>query len=102
VAKAIVRCAERPRRELSVGTAPALMAFMYTVLTPLYEAMAPRLVRSRHLGKAPAGDATGNLFQPRAPFRETGGWNRIRPYALWGALAAGGWLALKRRPLLHG
>ena len=59
-------------------------------------------MRARHLKPAPAADGPGNLFEPKGPAGETGGWKRVRPYALIGAVAAAGVLAvMRRRPLLH-
>lgn len=102
VAHAIVRVASRPRRELSVGATPGVLALMRLLMKPIYERLQPKIVRRTHLGTRPASDQSGNLFQPSSPGGESGGWKRSRPYAILAAIAAGGIVtALRRRHLLH-
>jgi len=76
-ARTIVRCAEKPRRELGVGLMPSLMGLLRTLARPLWERLAPAMMRNQHLGKMPAADAPGNLFQPKSPGGESGGWKKL-------------------------
>lgn len=76
-ARDIVRCAERPRREIGVGLMPAMMGLMRTLMQPIYERIAPAMMRNQHLAKVPAGDGPGNLFSPRPPAGESGGWRQL-------------------------
>jgi NADP-dependent 3-hydroxy acid dehydrogenase YdfG len=78
VAAAIVRCAERPRREVRIGTAPALMTLMARLVPWVYERVQPRMVESDHLGKHGAAPTSGNFADPREPHRVDGGWRARR------------------------
>jgi NADP-dependent 3-hydroxy acid dehydrogenase YdfG len=74
VARAIVRCAASPRREVLVGAAPRLFTLM-SMLTPwIYERLQPRMVSRQHLGPAPAGPSSGNLERTRRPYADDAGW----------------------------
>ena len=88
-ARTIVRCAERPKREVSVGIMPVVMGLFRTLAKPLWERMAPVMMRRDHLGKAPAADAPGNLFAPKPPGGESGGWKKLGEKAATPSLAAG-------------
>jgi short-subunit dehydrogenase len=90
VARAIVRCAERPRRELLVGAQPRLASLLRPLLRPLSERLTPALVQRRHLGANGAVDSPGNLFVPVGPGGASGGWKRVRPFAALAALVAAG------------
>jgi NADP-dependent 3-hydroxy acid dehydrogenase YdfG len=78
VAAAIVRCAERPRREIRVGAAPALITLMARVIPWVYERMQPRMVEKDHLGKLGAGPTSGNFNDPRETHQVDGGWRARR------------------------
>jgi short-subunit dehydrogenase len=78
VARAIVRCAERPRREVVVGTAPRLMALIDRWMPWLYERVQPVLVHRDHLGTRRVLATSGNFAQARDPHREDGGWRERR------------------------
>lgn len=78
VAAAIVRCAERPRRELRVGAAPALMMMIARVIPWVYERVQPRMVDRDHLGKHGAPPTSGNFADPRGPHQIDGGWRARR------------------------
>ncbi len=78
VARAIVRCAERPRREVIVGTMPRLMTIFDHLVPWLYERVQPFLVQHDHLGKERALPTSGNFAQPREPHRVDGGWRERR------------------------
>jgi NADP-dependent 3-hydroxy acid dehydrogenase YdfG len=87
VAAAIVGLAERPRREVVVGTAPRLMTLMAHVVPWLYERVQRVLVLHDHLGRLGAAVDGGNLVVPRDPHDVDGGW-RIRRSPGARALAA--------------
>lgn len=78
VAEAIVRCAERPRREIMVGAAPRLMVFMGRLLPWLYERVQPILVLRDHLGHAGVAATSGNFARPLEPHTVDGGWKARR------------------------
>lgn len=78
VAEAIVKCAERPRREVFVGSASRMMTFMDRVLPWLYERIQPILVRRDHLGRYGVAATAGNLDRPTQPHAIDGGWRARR------------------------
>ncbi|MCU1277527.1 MAG: oxidoreductase, short-chain dehydrogenase/reductase family [bacterium] len=86
-ARTIVECAERPKREVSVGIMPVVIGLFRTLAKPLWERIAPAMIRGGHLGQATAADAPGNLFQPKGPAGESGGWKRLRAKAAKPSLA---------------
>jgi short-subunit dehydrogenase len=73
VARAIVHCAERPRREVLVGAMPRLSAVMQVLVPMLFERLQPRMVNRSHLG-GPASDTEGNISRPLPPHADRGGW----------------------------
>ncbi|HVJ93931.1 MAG TPA: SDR family oxidoreductase [Labilithrix sp.] len=78
VARAIVNCAEHPRREVFVGAAPVLMS-LSQVLTPwLFERVLPRLIDRLHLGRYGAPVTKGNLEHSTQPHAERAGWKEGR------------------------
>jgi len=87
-ARTIVRCAERPKREVSVGIMPAVMGLFRTLMKPIWERVAPAMMRNEHLGKTPAADGRGNLFAPMPPAGESGGWKKLGEKAATPSLAA--------------
>lgn len=78
VAAAIVRCAERPRREIRIGGAPMLMTMMARVVPWLYERVQPRMIEKDHLGALGPGPTSGNFADPREPHQVDGGWRARR------------------------
>lgn len=74
VAEAIVRCAERPRREVLVGMAPRVMSLMGLLVPWIWERLQPKMVASSHLGKGGAPDTAGNFATPTGPHADRGGW----------------------------
>src|SRR5262249_14929308 len=61
VARAIVRCARSPRREVLVGAAPYWMT-LFHMLTPwIFERVQPRLVSTQHLGSTSVSRTSGAL-----------------------------------------
>jgi NADP-dependent 3-hydroxy acid dehydrogenase YdfG len=74
VARAIVRCAERPRREVLVGGAPFMMSLMQLLTPWLFERVMPQLVARTHLQRRAGRDTRGNFRQPLPPHADRGGW----------------------------
>lgn len=79
VAKAIIRCAERPKREVIVGNAGRMLALQHTLSLGLYERMAARLIDKDHFQNEPAPPTSGNLFEPvQEGSGVSGGWKEAR------------------------
>lgn len=78
VAEAIVRCAERPKREVLVGSAPRIMLLVGRLLPWLYERVQPMLVRKDHLGRGGVPATSGNFARPSEPHAIDGGWKSRR------------------------
>jgi NAD(P)-dependent dehydrogenase (short-subunit alcohol dehydrogenase family) len=111
VARAIVGLAERPRREVMVGSAGRMIALQRLLAPAVAERMLARQVDTDHFQDRPAPPTDGNLFEPIAEgVGISGGWKEdgqapmpIRP-VLTGlaagvpALAAWWWL----RPAANG
>ncbi len=75
VARAIVRCAEKPRREVIVGSAGLMLNLVNTVSPGLAEQMMAKQVEKKHLTDQPALPTSGNVFEPvPALDRISGGW----------------------------
>lgn len=109
VARAIVRCVEHPRREVTVGWAGHLLEFGHWLMpASLYSWLAPYVFDLTALGSRPAEVTPGNLFVPMpelnqidGAYRKSGAHRAIR-VAVGGAIAlapaviAAGWLRRRR------
>ncbi|MFI7577226.1 SDR family NAD(P)-dependent oxidoreductase [Micromonospora sp. NPDC049497] len=75
VARAIVDCADRPRREVSVGRLNVVMRFGFTVLPGAYDVLVVPLMRLAGLSNRPVEPHEGAVFTPN-PAGESvrGGW----------------------------
>ncbi|WBB81571.1 SDR family NAD(P)-dependent oxidoreductase [Micromonospora sp. WMMD882] len=75
VARAIVACADRPRREVTVGSANLVMRFGFTALPGLYDVLVGPLMRLAGLSRRPTPPHPGVVFAPN-PAGEAvrGGW----------------------------
>lgn len=78
VARAIVACAEHPRREVLVGLAPRLMTFFDRFFPQLFERLQPRAVLREHLGRGGVPSDSGNFVEPIPPHAVHGGWKERR------------------------
>jgi NAD(P)-dependent dehydrogenase (short-subunit alcohol dehydrogenase family) len=94
VAKAIVRCARRPRHEVTVGWTGHALDWWYAVTPPrLVNRVMPRAFDVSVFGPGSAEPAPGNLFAPMPELNGVdGGWRRtpearVRRRAVAGALA---------------
>ncbi|MBX3264120.1 MAG: SDR family NAD(P)-dependent oxidoreductase [Labilithrix sp.] len=82
VAHAILRCAERPRREVFVGGAPILTTLLHLFLPWLYEHVQADLIARPRLGPLPAPKIPGNIPETLPPYAVDGGWRRGRESVL--------------------
>ncbi len=64
VARAIVRCAERPRWEVVVGSSVRTLEALHALSPALYERVIDRTVRKGFLRDEPGEPGSGNLFEP--------------------------------------
>jgi NAD(P)-dependent dehydrogenase (short-subunit alcohol dehydrogenase family) len=104
VASAIVRTAERPRRETYVGNAGRIAGFLRSIAPATAERVIAHNVEKRHFQDRVAPSHTGNLFHPRADLNAVdGGWRSdhsfLQTIAMAGMVAAPvliGWLAARR------
>jgi NAD(P)-dependent dehydrogenase (short-subunit alcohol dehydrogenase family) len=93
VAKTIVGCAERPRREVFVGTSATVINLQHTLAPGLTERSFARMVDSQHLADEPAPPNPGAAFEPMPGTGVSGGWEgrkktRARRAATAGLAAA--------------
>lgn len=79
VARAIVRCARHPRREVTVGQLHHLASWGHALLPRTYGELAPRAMRLVAIGDEPSPPDPGNVFAPQPHLDAVrGGW-RNRP-----------------------
>ena len=96
--EAIVRLADRPRRELSVGATNGLFALGFTVLPGLYDRLVGPLMRHLALSRQPVEPGPGNVFTPTVhPASGPGRWGRT---AVFGLAATGSVAALSAARLV--
>jgi NAD(P)-dependent dehydrogenase (short-subunit alcohol dehydrogenase family) len=76
VARKIVGCAERPRREIVVGNSVRNLELMHALSPALYERTIARVVQKGFLRDEPGETGPGNLFEPDPEWTGTdGGFN---------------------------
>lgn len=76
VARAIVSCAERPRREVVVGSSVRALEALHALSPALYERVIDRTIRKGFLRDEPGERGPGNLFEPDSRWTSTdGGFN---------------------------
>jgi len=78
VARAVVGCAERPRREVLVGAMPRLMSLLQLIAPFVFERLQPRMIQKNHLGPRPAAEREGNFRHTMPPYADQGGWKGER------------------------
>jgi NAD(P)-dependent dehydrogenase (short-subunit alcohol dehydrogenase family) len=102
VARAIVRLARHPRREVFVGGSARLFAALWTIAPSFTEALLARMVDHNHLLKhQPQTGSPGNAFAPARPQAISGGWRpsggaRARRMFVAAAIAAPAIWAVRR------
>jgi short-subunit dehydrogenase len=91
VARAIVRCAEHPRREVTVGQLHHLASWGHALLRRTYSELAPKAMRFVAIGQEPQAHDAGNVFTPRPDLDAVrGGWRNRRARAALGVAALAG------------
>ena len=77
VARAIVRAARQPRREVPVGLGARQLVTVQGLAPRLFEAAFARRVERNHFMDEPCDPSEGNLFEPVAEGSEvSGGWKK--------------------------
>jgi short-subunit dehydrogenase len=74
VARAIVGCLERPRREVVVGVLPRAVLALHAVSPGLVERLLGPVFAQDLLGGGPTEDTSGSLHEPSEDTRVSGGW----------------------------
>jgi NADP-dependent 3-hydroxy acid dehydrogenase YdfG len=64
VARAVVGCVDRPRRNVSVGRTNALITLGFRLVPAVYDALAGPLLRRFSLSGEPVAATDGNVFDP--------------------------------------
>ncbi len=91
VVKAILRCIEHPKREVTVGQLGHLEAVMQEVMPGPFNWLAPYVMNWAAFGSEPSEIGPGNVFEPRPEWNQvTGGWRRKRKEVLGRAALVGG------------
>ena len=67
MARAIVRCARRPRATMSVGAANRIVGLGFLLMPPLYDVLVGPLMRAGGLSRETVEPHAGNVFAPAAP-----------------------------------
>jgi short-subunit dehydrogenase len=106
VVKQILRCAERPRREVTVGPTGYLLAFAHATMPRLYGRLSPHVFKWGAFRSEAAEQGPGNVFEPMPEWNQiTGRWRGERKPLLRRASLASGvalapllayWLARRR------
>lgn len=77
VVRAIVRCLERPRAEVRVGSIGRAIAFGQGLAPWLYDRVVQRAMKLLAFRREPAPNVDGNVFEPTGEwYRIEGGWSR--------------------------
>ena len=77
IARAVVRCAERPRPEVIVGGSVRALRLTHAVAPGLVERAVARTIERGFLRREPQAPSPGNLFEPSGGWStEDGGFNR--------------------------
>ncbi|MEX2289161.1 MAG: SDR family oxidoreductase [Mycobacteriales bacterium] len=91
VARAIVHCARRPRREVTVGQLHHVASWGHALLPRTYGVLAPKAMRLAALGNDPQPHDDGNVFTPQPELDALrGGWRNQPARAAVGAGAVAG------------
>jgi NAD(P)-dependent dehydrogenase (short-subunit alcohol dehydrogenase family) len=91
VVKAILRCIEHPRREVSVGYVGHLEAIMQETMPGPFNWLAPYVMRWAAFSTEPTESKPGNVFEPMPEWNQvSGGWRNERKKVLRYAAVASG------------
>ena len=72
MAEAILRLADRPRAELSVGLTNGIIRFGFTALPPVYDALVGPMMRRIGLSRSPSTPAPATSSRPATGRRRPG------------------------------
>jgi hypothetical protein len=94
VAAAVVRLAQRPRRETLIGGGGRQLALLRALTPPLGERVVARMVELDHFQRKPAPPSSGNVLAPIPGLTTSdGGWRAGRRRAFRALALSGGALA---------
>ncbi len=96
IAAAVVRLADRPRAQVSVGATNRLFELGYSLLPSVYDILVTPMARRLALSRQPADPEDGNVF--RSAPRTGGGplrWNRTQTAAVAAAALTAGALLVR-------
>jgi short-subunit dehydrogenase len=100
VARAIIRCARRPRATVTVGVANRLINLGFVATPALYDVLVGPLMRAGGLSREPVAPHNGNVFAPLPPPAEAVHGTRrrswLRPAGAAGAGVLAGALLVRR------
>lgn len=83
VVRSILRCVERPRREITVGQVGHLLAWAHAAAPGLYDRLVPYVMDWVALGGETADSGPGNVIEPMPEWnRVTGQWRHRRQRAI--------------------
>jgi len=83
VARAVLRCVDRPRRQVSVGVANPVIRFGFAALPGVYDTLVGPLMRVGGLSRRPVEPHDGTVFAPvAAASAARGAWGRVWPAGL--------------------
>ncbi|WP_046472513.1 SDR family oxidoreductase, partial [Allosalinactinospora lopnorensis] len=89
VARAIVRRAEHPRREVTIGKMHHMLSWAHMLMPRLYDELVPYVMRLFVLGRAGKSSGPGNVFEPIPELDAVrGGWRSPGKRAAGGAALA--------------
>lgn len=78
-AKRIVKLADHPKREITIGPAAKLMAWEHAAMPNFYERTMTKFINFNALSNRQAANSQGNLFEPVGANRGMdGGWRKTR------------------------
>jgi NAD(P)-dependent dehydrogenase (short-subunit alcohol dehydrogenase family) len=101
VAKTIVRCASRPKREVFVGNSARMLSSQFTMAPGLTERMVATMVDRQHLADEPAPPTPGNVLEPMEQWTGvSGGWEGQKKTRARRLVAAGLAAAAASAPLI--
>ncbi|MEU4689152.1 SDR family NAD(P)-dependent oxidoreductase [Actinoplanes sp. NPDC023714] len=90
VARAIVRCARKPRAVVTVGLANRIIQFGFVAMPPVYDALVGPLMRVGGLSREEVTPHEGNVFAPAPPPSDPEAASRRRRWARGATAAAVG------------
>jgi NAD(P)-dependent dehydrogenase (short-subunit alcohol dehydrogenase family) len=97
MARAIVRLADKPRTEVSVGATNRLIEFGFGALPAVYDALVGPLMRHGGLSRRAIEPGTGNVFAPQPRVESgPGRWSRVQVGVAAAGVAAAAALLARR------